>query len=282
MRISQELTIHTLQVLVPELDELLADFEANKGWLNLDSNIINLINKWGLAWHTYYEDERLIRAVNTMMFFDVDEIKEIHEKKKFDYAIYKLLEIHKEADEFDFEEINDPQQLINDLESTDEKTKQQSLKLIVILILGTLSSLFNYLALMLHGYSMCQLVAKAKDGDDDAFCKAVQIDRTVLDLPFFKQRMLKAQLGNEPEFLKFLAYRIKTPILSGKIRYRTLWLTFAILDDEGLLDKLTHDQIFDICEQVGVYGKKYGIEDVGHLTKRLREYRRAQRNSKIF
>ena len=282
MRISQELTIHTLQVLVPELDELLADFEANKGWLNLDSNIINLINKWGLAWHTYYEDERLIRAVNTMMFFDVDEIKEIHEKKKFDYAIYKLLEIHKEADEFDFEEINDPQQLINDLESTDEKTKQQSLKLIVILILGTLSSLFNYLALMLHGYSMCQLVAKAKDGDDDAFCKAVQIDRTVLDLPFFKQRMLKAQLGNEPEFLKFLAYRIKTPILSGKIRYRTLWLTFAILDDEGLLDKLTHDQIFDICEQVGVYGKKYGIEEVGHLSKRLREYRRAQRNSKIF
>ena len=282
MNIPQEQTIHTLRILVPELDELLADFEANKGWLSLNANLINLINQWGLNWHQYYEDEQLLRTLTSMMFFDVDELKEIHEKKKFDYAISKLLEIHKEVDEFNFDEISDPQQLINDLESADEETKQQSLKLIVILILGTLSSLFNYLALMLHGYSMCQLVAKAKDGDDDAFCKAVQVDRTVLVLPYFKQRLLKAQLGKEPEFLKFLAYRIKTPILSGKIRYRTLWLTFAILDDEGLLDKLTHDQIFDICEQVGVYGKKYGIEDVGHLTKRLREYRRAQRNSKIF
>jgi len=39
---------------------------------------------------------------------------------------------------------------------------------------------FNYFALMIHGRTLCRLVADAKTGDDDAFCKAVQIDRTVL------------------------------------------------------------------------------------------------------
>jgi hypothetical protein len=58
-------------------------------------------------------------------------------------------------------------------------------------------------------------------------------------------------------------------------------VTFAVLDDEGLLG-LPHEQIMDICQEVGVYGKDFGIEDVGHLSKRLWEYRKSQRKPNIF
>ena len=79
-----------------------------------------------------------------------------------------------------------------------------------------------------------------------------------------------------------LSYRLKAPILQSKIRYKTLLLTFAILEDDGFLSGLPHDELLDICEDVGVYGKEFGIEDVGHIRKRLKDYRRIQRNSKYF
>ena len=165
--------------------------------------------------------------------------------------------------------------------SSDEATQKAITKRTALLILGFITALYNYLALMVHGRTMCQLVTDALGGDDEAYRRAVQIDRTVLFLPYFQDRMLKAQLGNDGPFLKSVGDSLKRPILSSKIKYRTLWLTFAILEDEGLLG-LPHDQILDICEQSGVYGKEYGVEDVGHLRKRLHDYRRCQRTSNIF
>jgi len=97
--------------------------------------------------------------------------------------------------------------------------------------LGFITSLFNYLALMVHGRTICQLVADALGGDDDAYRRAVQIDRTVHSLPYFQDRLLKAQFSNDAHFLKTVGDSLKRPILSSKIRYRTLCLTFAILED---------------------------------------------------
>ena len=64
-----------------------------------------------------------------------------------------------------------------------------------------ITSSFNYLVLMLHGYTMCTLITMAKNGDDSAFCKAVHIDRTVLNLPYFKWRILKAQFGKDQNYI---------------------------------------------------------------------------------
>lgn len=61
--------------------------------------------------------------------------------------------------------------------------------------------------------------------------------------------------------------------MGGKIRYRKLWLTFAILEDEGQLN-MPHEQLLDLLEDLGVYGQKFGVEDVGHLRNRLFEYRK--------
>jgi hypothetical protein len=67
------------------------------------------------------------------------------------------------------------------------------------------------------------------------------------------------------------------PLLKGKIRYRTLWIVFSILELFEMLESLKHREILDICDQVGIRGKKSRIEDVGYLSKRLAEYRRFQK-----
>jgi hypothetical protein len=129
---------------------------------------------------------------------------------------------------------------------------------------------------------MCQLVTDAKQGDDNAYRCAVQIDRSVLRLDYFQDRLLRAQFSGDQDFLDKLSYRIKTPILQTKIKYKTLLLTFALLEEDGFLSELSHDELLTICEEVGGYGKDFGVEDVGHLRKRLSDYRKLQRNSKVF
>lgn len=282
MSLDKEKIVETLLILVPELNEVLVYLEKNEGWINLDERFISLLLQWELNWQEYYEDEQRLRALSSLMFFDVEELKEFKKNNDYETALLELITLNKEVDDFDFDDLGTADELAEIYNEQSDEDKNKELKQFVILCLGIITSSFNYLALMLHGYTMCTLVAMAKDGDDNAFCKAVHIDRTVLNLPYFKQRMLKAQFGNDQNFLNILAYQLKNPLHKGKIKYKILWLTFLILDDEGLLDSLSHEEIFDICEQTGVYGKEHGIEDVGHISKRLRDFRKYQGKSKIF
>ena len=159
---------------------------------------------------------------------------------------------------------------INKEDTLSVQEQQEGLLYIYILI----THFFNILALMIHRRSMCELVNDAKNGDNEAFCLAVQIDRTVLQLPYFQKRLLKSQFSNDAEFLNKLASRLRTPISQSKIRYRTLILTFAMLDDMDILDSLTLEELLNVCDKIGVTGKEHGIDDVDKLRKRLHEYRK--------
>lgn len=133
-----------------------------------------------------------------------------------------------------------------------------------------LPQIHQYLALMTHGMTMTDLVEKAKSGDDKALCQAVQIDKTVLtDIPYFAQRLARAQLGNEPEFLKRLSNAIKGKVLGHRMPHRKLWMVFAMLDDDGTLEEISLDQLLDLCTELNVHG---GITDTNTLGKRRREY----------
>lgn len=274
--------LQILKVAIPELDEALSYLEKNNGWINLNENFISLIQQWDLNWHKYYEDEKLLRTLSALMYFDPEELKNIKKEDGYESLLNELLSLNDEADNFNLEDLSSPEELTELFNNKSENDKNKIIQKFVVLILGLLSTGFNFLALMLHGHTMCDLVSMAKNGDDIAFCKAVHIDRTVLSLPYFRHRMIKAQFGNDQNFLNTLAYQLKNPLHKGKIKYRTLWLTFLVLDDEGFLESLNHEEIFNICEEIGVYGKEHGIEDVGHISKRLREYRRYQGKSKIF
>ena len=282
MSLSKTTIIETLLVIVPKLNEALIYLEKNKGWINLDERFISLLLQWELSWQEYYEDEQRLRTLSSLMFFDVEELKKIKENDDYESALIEMVTLNNEVNDLDFDDIGTPEELIEYFNNESIEEKNKTLKQAVIFCLGMITSSFNYLALMLHGYTMCTLVSMAKNGNDSAFCKAVHIDRTVLNLPYFKQRMLKAQFGNDQDFLNILAYQLKNPLHKGKIKYKVLWLTFLILEDEGLLNSLSHEEIFDICEQTGVYGKEHGIEDVGHISKRLRDFRKYQGKLKIF
>lgn len=160
-----------------------------------------------------------------------------------------------------------------------EEEKSASLRTSAFFWSGFFAQFFNTLALMTHGASLVDLVKQALSNDDEAFCKAVQVDRLLLTHhPFFIARKQKAQEDGETTFLSALAYRENNPNLKGKIRYPALFMLFGILESIQWLDKLKHEEILDLCDEIGLDRFQNRIEDVNYLTKRLADYRRLQKS----
>jgi len=142
----------------------------------------------------------------------------------------------------------------------------------------TFASFFNTLSLMVHGSRLTSLVPQAIAGDDDAFLKAIQIDRMILIYhPYFRDRKFRAQDDGDSDFLSKLAYRESNSIIRSSIRYPALYMLFGILDSYRWLDDLKHKEILNICDDAGLDLYQNRIEDVGYLTKRLIEYRKWQK-----
>lgn len=140
------------------------------------------------------------------------------------------------------------------------------------------SSFFNTLALMVHGSRMTTLVPQAIAGDDNAFLKAIQIDRMLLsNYPYFRDRKLRAQDEGDTEFMMQIAYRETNSPLRGKIQFPALYMLFGVLDTFLILSDLKHREILDICDDAGLDRYQNRIEDTGYLGKRLRDYREWQK-----
>ena len=136
---------------------------------------------------------------------------------------------------------------------------------------------FDTLALMTHGAKLTTLVPLALQGNIDAFLKAVQVDRLLLTHhPFFIKRKQQAQDDGDEEFLRALAYREGNPNIKGKIRYPGLFMLFGILESVRWLNDLKHDDILNLCDEIGLDRFQNRIEDVNYLTKRLIDYRKFQ------
>jgi hypothetical protein len=142
---------------------------------------------------------------------------------------------------------------------------------------GFLAAFFQMISVMVHGEKLTALVARASAGDDDAFVRAVQIDRNLIaNLAPFKSRMAQAQLEGDSEFLDSLSYRVRNPLARGKIRYKNLWLCLAMLDDMGLLNELKYGELLTVLDRVGLDRWESRIDDVSYLAKRVQEYRAYQ------
>jgi hypothetical protein len=146
-----------------------------------------------------------------------------------------------------------------------------------------LCSFYNYLSLMLHGFKLTVLVARAKAGDPDAFCKAIHVEpRLLRHHSYFRDRYLLAQEDGETAFLKRIGYRLAHSGLKGSIRYPGLNMVFAMLEAAGWLDGgFTHEQILDVCDKAELDRFENRIEDTNYLTKRLGEYRARQKLSDL-
>ncbi len=287
----REFLTHFIKALLPQFDWILSEMEKSGGWLNLPTPLVDNLIKFKIRWWEAYADEKRFHIYQALMFIDIDTLKSIQSEedvKILNEALtneaYELItsEEFKETRPYTEEEKKIMVEELNEMlvSCTDEERKQ-FWQQVAFFWLGFIVTFFNLLSLMVHGKSLRQLVTSACQGDDEAYVLAVQIDRTVLFLPYFQQRLIQAQLSYDAKFLDILGYRFKNPIIKGKIRRRTLWLLFALLDSEGQLD-MPLKELLSICEEVGLYGKENGVGDENSLSKRRKEYREYHRTRKIF
>lgn len=273
-----------LELVLPFIDDAIEYMHKNNGWLPLSDEFIQGLHNLEITdWAKYYLEPEKLKTLSSLCFYDEDELMEL--SKDPDTAKDKIISnLILELENYNFEAptTEDIKKFEDDYKQSNDSEKTKITTVVTIVILSFLTNLFQYLCLMVHGKTITKMIAKAKAGDDKALCNAIQIDKTILYLPFVQKRIIKSQFTNDQSFLDSLSYRIKNPILRGKIKFHKLYLTFAILEDHGLLD-MPHKDILTLCQDVGVYGKEYGNEDIGYLGKRLAEYRKkTNMHSKYF
>lgn len=280
-------TILLVKILLPDFKEILDDIVKGHGYFNLPPHITSFLTADGLPpWSSFYDDPLKLKSITAHAMLGPDKAKSISahlescselEKQRIRES-YKQAAIDDKFEDFLFDDLNniteeDINEARNNPEGIDEETRNRILKRVYLLCYSFITQIHYYLAVMTFGKSICDLVKEAIAGDDDSFCKAVQIDRTVLfGIPYFQKRLIQAQLGSEPDFLNKLANGVKGRSLGQKLSYKELMFVFAILDDEGFLD-MPLEQLMEVCQELGVYGREYGIEDVESLRKRRKYYR---------
>lgn len=68
--------------------------------------------------------------------------------------------------------------------------------------MGILAVVHDQLSIMVHGEKLSALVSPAKAGDDEAFLKAIQIDKRILSkVPYFDARFLRAHMQARPHIV---------------------------------------------------------------------------------
>lgn len=287
--------IRFIQKNLPEYGELLLQIQKDNGWVIFKPWLYQALENLTITdYAKLYPDESIIPKLFVVAHFDLDEFKKIdaeleqasnEEKTAFlDDWISEINDDHENSIwNFDIPETPEGQEEARkQFESLAEEERADICKRLSCLLAFFLLSFHNYLATMVHGRKMTQLVHDAMQGDDDAFVLAVQTDSNVLhSIPYFSQRVTRARREGDSRFLNKLAYRQKIPPLQGKIRFPLLYFMFAILESMNILEDLSHAEMLEISDKAGLDRWQNRIEDVNYLTKRLREYPRFQ-NHKII
>lgn len=273
-----------LRRMNPDLEWLLGQIESEKGYLRFPRVLSDAITNLKIeCYPLLYENEAAIGSIFIVGLIPAEELAAINwELENATPAergewLGQMLDSLSEGIE-GFEIPKSAAQIEASRKQFDAMSPTEQKEAVVLaqrLYMGLLASFFQLLSVMVHGEKMTALVAKAKARDDDALCKAVQIDKRVLTtIPYFKARFMQATAECDQGFLDVLAYRLRCPPYRGKIRHKALWLAFAFLDMCGLLQTLRHQQLLNLLDDAGLGGFANRIEDVKHLTKRLADYRR--------
>ena len=292
-KLTKSQVIKLVSEKAPEYLEVFKDFQAcDGGWLKWPKQFIQAKHNLKLDYYvTFYRDQKQIDVCLLLFMMGDEGFKEFNEsfRNLSDQETQLEFEgITKELIEDDNEWVD---QLLPEWPKTPEEeaelkaqfdllspeSQKESLLRASYLYIHILCSIHNYFALMVCGEKMTSLVPKAIAGDDDAFCKAVKIDRNLLIAhPYFTERYQTAQANAELDFIKRLSHLQSSPALIGKIAYPGLYLVFSMLESLGWLDELTHKEILDICDAAGLDRWQNRIEDVNYVTKRLAGYRKYQ------
>jgi hypothetical protein len=273
-----------LKALSPELVWLLRQIESDGGYVRFPRQVNEAISNLRIeAYPRLYENEAAIAYIFLNGFLDAPEIMELSEEldaaspSERGELLLATMEESLEA----LEKVNFPmtpaeekaaRKLFDALSPEDQK---EAWRFSQHFWMGFLATFHQLLSVMVHGEKLTALVAKAMSGDDEAFGKAVQIDKRILsNIPALKQRFERAHSEGNLALIDALSYRLQCPPYKGKIRHKALWFAFAYLDMCGLLDSLKHQELLDLLDDAGLGGFPNRIEDVKHLSKRLADFRR--------
>ena len=287
LRLPKDVAVRLVVQLTPEYVETFAAFRSPKGGLQFPRKYLDLRDRFKINnYSELYDDEGKIGNALLLALFGDEGFKElISDISKIPPEAHEalLIEVAKEAENLDISGFFLPDteeekaKVIAAYEQLSEEDKTAVTKQGQYFWLFFFTHFHNTLSVLVHGQKLTSLVPKAIAGDPDAFCKAIQIDRSLLSYhPYFVSRRLLAAEEGEHDFLRAIAYRERNPVMRGRIRFSALYMLFALLETLGWLDDLKHEEILDICDQARLDRYQNRIEDVGYLTKRLIEYRRNQ------
>jgi hypothetical protein len=272
-----------LSGMSPDLVWLLRQIEADDGFFRFPPTLSRAIANLRIeSYPRLYENEAAIGLIFVKGFLSDAEINEIttelarassEERGEFLLALDESFEEQFAAAEIP-KTAAEEERARKQFEALSDEEKARATKFAQHFWMAFLASFHQMLSVMVHGEKLTALVARAKDGDDAALAKAVQIDKRILTaVPDVRERFERASAEGERDFLDDLSYRLKCAPYRGKIRHKPLWFAFAYLDMCGLLDTLKHRELLDLLEEVGLGGYPNRIEDVKHLSRRLADYR---------
>lgn len=274
---------HCLAGMSPDLVWLLSHIETDDGFFRFPPLLSRAITN--LKIETYprlYENEAAIGLIFIRGFLSDAEIKKLTSDLEGSSSEQRgefLLGLDESLEE-QFASVEIPktpaeeERARKQFEALSDEEKAQATKFAQHFWMSFLASFHQMLSVMVHGEKLTALVTRAKEGDDRALAKAVQIDKRILTaVPHVRERFERASAEGERDFLDALSYRLQCAPYRGKIRHKALWFAFAYLDMCGLLDTLKHRELLDLLEEVGLGGYPNRIEDVKHLSKRLADYR---------
>lgn len=293
MNYSAEPELHNIQITIQraleEFSWLFLHLKKNNGTLSFPRQFIEFFcNVKQPDWASYYQSQEQLDTIPILLFFEPEDIKrmadelrqlspdEVHQYRK--EVEISLLEVFGEIESspFDFH-FPTPKEAEDYRHNTPLEQQQKDLGNAYLLLTAFVTQTFQFLALATHGRTMHELVSAAMDGDDIAFCQAVQIDRTVLfAIPYFRNRLIRMQLGNEQTLLQSVGRAMGGKLWGSRFPNPEMWVVFSILHRAGCLKSMTNDQLLDICVQLKVHKGS----DPNTISKRKNEF--LKRQGRVF
>lgn len=284
-------TTTILRSFIPDAEWFLAQIESQQGRFKFPPYLSNIIVNLKLeSYPLLYQNEGAIGAMMFRGFMTTEELKKLATdlekatpEERGEFLLDFSNDLNQSLDHFEIPKTPAEQiEAQNRFNGFTPEQKEESVKISQHFFCSFFASFYQTLSIMVHGEKLTSLVAQAKAGNDEAFVKAVQIDKRILTtIPYFIDRYSRAHDEDNSNFYDQLSYRLQCPPYKGKIRHKTLWLTFSILDQLNLMDNLSHPQILKICDEAGVGGYENRIQSVKHLSNRLDDFRKFQKRGLI-
>lgn len=270
--INPKLAVETLKQIVPQFDEFIAQLQSES---EIFSTIAQFAQKAGLSGYPQlYLDKQILTKLVLLTLMPVEQLKDLNEFVKtlnpdeaIAFANQTVQNLNQSPEKLDA--ILDP--LIPGDVDPAQLTDHDKIVFTAFLVL-----FHDIISFLVHGRRITNLVQSAINGDDEAFCLAVQTDRLTLTIPYFRERALKAlelQTDEDARFIYNFAYRMQNSVLRGKIKHRKVWIALLLLDSMNLLDgSLTRTELLAMLDKAGIEG--VGSED--NLSRMLRKFRAYQ------